>query len=262
MNDRAEGQIMAEQMMIAGNDAGTADAPLRRGSVGARRTAGFSLVELLVVIGIIATLIGLLMPALSRARDRSNCTVCASNLKEIGDCLIMYCNENQGWLFPVGPPMTNNSPPPAVVPSTLGTNVDTPYRWPVYVFQPAVYNPPIMLCPSDFEPLDEHSYVVNQHLADHQITWNQSWSTQGLGGVYNTQVVVMGEKVTDQPDYYMEIDDFQRVVEPYRHGISYGSNYLYLDMHVSTDPPNEAEAGTDPWDPPIPFTSTGVGTGT
>ena len=229
--------------------------------------AGFSLVELLVVIGIIGMMVGLLLPALSRARDRSNCTVCASNLKQIGDCLLIYCNENSGWLFPVGPPMNNpyytsdgNNGPP-MIPSTLGTNVDDNLRWPVYALplNPGIFDAQIMLCPSDFDPIDcpvgtglgRHSYVVNQHIADHQITWNQSWGTQGLGGLYNSQVVIMGEKVSDQQDYYMEMEDFNRVVEPYRHGVAYGSNYLYLDLHVTTDAPDAAQTGLDPWDPPI-----------
>jgi prepilin-type N-terminal cleavage/methylation domain-containing protein len=233
-----------------------------------RMRGGFSLVELLVVIGIIAMLIGILLPALSRARDRANCTVCASNLKQIGDALMIYCNENQGWLFPVGTLMNNpnwkadgTGDGPEYVPSTLGTNVADNLRWPVYVFEmaPGIYDPQVMLCPSDFSPIDNppgsglgrHSYVVNEHLADNRITWNQSWSSQGLGGLPNTEVVVMGEKASDQPDYYMEMEDFSRVVEEYRHGVSYGSNYLWLDMHVSTDPPNVAETGTDPWDPPI-----------
>jgi prepilin-type N-terminal cleavage/methylation domain-containing protein/prepilin-type processing-associated H-X9-DG protein len=229
--------------------------------------AGFSLVELLVVIGIIAMLVGILLPALSRARDRSNCTVCASNLQQIGYCLQMYANENGGWLFPVGPMTLPNPDYPLYssqqfVPQTLGTNMTDPtLRWPVYVFQPAIYDPPIMLCPSDFDPADQHSYVVNQHLADHAITSNDAWSTQGLGGLYSSQIVVMGEKVTDQPDYYMEVSDFNRVVEPYRHGIAYGSNYLYLDWHVTTDAPSEALSGTDPWDPPIISTSAGSGAG-
>jgi prepilin-type N-terminal cleavage/methylation domain-containing protein len=237
-----------------------------RGMAARRVRCGFSLVELLVVIGIIAMLTGLLMPALSRARDRSNCTVCASNLKQIGDCLLIYCNENSGWLFPVGPMMANTTGyGPPMIPSTLGTNVTIDQRWPVFALplNPGIYDSQVMLCPSDFNPIDcpvgsnvgRHSYVVNQHLADHQITWNQSWGTQGLGGLYNSQVVVMGEKVSDQQDYYMEMEDFNRVVEPYRHGIAYGSNYLYLDMHVSTDAPSEALAGTDPWDPPIPVGS-------
>ena len=73
------------------------------------------------------------------------------------------------------------------------------------------------------------------------------------------EVVVMGEKVTGEPDYYMERDEFDRVVEPWRHGRNLGSNYLYMDMHVSTNPPGEAKSGTDPWDPPLPPVTTPPG---
>lgn len=59
---------------------------------------GFTLVELLVVIGIIALLIAILVPTLSRARDQANRTKCMANAKQIITATIMYANENNGRL--------------------------------------------------------------------------------------------------------------------------------------------------------------------
>ena len=203
------------------------------------RPRAFTLVELLVVLGIITVLISLLLPALARVRKQAQQVTCQSNLRQVGVHLLVYVNQSRGWLFPVGADVNGR-------PLTLGTNLPREQRWPVYVFTPAVWNPPILKCPADVEPVEDHSYVLNQHLADHRVRY----STTRVGGLTSSEIVVMGEKFSTVADYYMERGDFFRVVDPYRHGVHYGSNYLYLDMHVSTTPPDEARSGTDPWDPP------------
>lgn len=229
---------------------------------------GFTLVELLVVIGIIGILMGLLMPSMQSARATARWVQCASNLKQVGNALLMYANENHGWIYPVGPEVNG-------MPSTFGSNLAPNLRWPTKVpafelkmpetlpFDPATYSdslpydpvkfpvapftPKILLCPSDEDPAEAHSYVLNRHLSDKRIRL----ATTDFGGIKSPDVVVMGEKKSTVRDYYMENSDFDRVVEPYRHGVGRGSNYLFHDGHVDVLPPKEARAGIDPWEVPV-----------
>ena len=99
----------------------------------------FTLVELLVVIGIIALLIGILMPALSAAREKASRTKCLANLRTLGQGMVMYANESKNWL--------PNANPIGEANNYDGTNAVLVALNRDYIRAPAVFH-----CPSDGDP--------------------------------------------------------------------------------------------------------------
>lgn len=108
-----------------------------------RRHDAFTLVELLVVIGIIAALIAILLPALNKAREAAKKTACLSNMRQIGLGMLMYANDNKGYL-------------PS--PSTVGYQPWGP-SWALVLIENkyvpgdmTTYSSPVFVCPSDNVP--------------------------------------------------------------------------------------------------------------
>jgi prepilin-type N-terminal cleavage/methylation domain-containing protein/prepilin-type processing-associated H-X9-DG protein len=147
-----------------------------------RQVSGFTLVELLVVIGIIALLISMLLPSLTRARESAVKVSCANNMRQIYLAFVMYANDYKNAINPgyaPGPHRTSGAPNPYATWfdrfSTTGPYTTGKYLpWSDDFFGRGVY-----LCPAEQRNLDYPGWPSADYLAN---VWINGWIGTIYGG--------------------------------------------------------------------------------
>lgn len=211
---------------------------------------GFTLVELLVVISIIALLVSILMPSLSRAREQAKSAVCMSNLGQWGKLILMFTEENDGFFWPGNSPALMNTP-------DWWTGF-----WQVQLRE-YYSNGDMRVCPSANKP----RYPVGQTISGAFILpggTNLGWgaypdgipyAVEGDWGSYGMNGFVMHPKEGPDPVHNWTIDlSWHRIDQQKAYRIPMTLDQVWTEMW-----PADADTAQIPQEPPGPNNFLGTG---
>jgi prepilin-type N-terminal cleavage/methylation domain-containing protein/prepilin-type processing-associated H-X9-DG protein len=141
-----------------------------------RNRSGFTLIEVLVVLGIIMILMAIILPAIEHVRHQAYRADCASNLRQVGQALVSYCNDNHGnyprTKYVVGAPLTKGTGAAAADPFAVNGPDANDLTAPWFLLMRAQKLPPVlMLCPYNdvnvFEP-DKANPMTRGNFTDYR----------------------------------------------------------------------------------------------
>lgn len=193
------------------------------------RRRAFTLVELLVVIGIIALLISILLPALNKAKESANRIACGSNMKQIATALLMYTNEYKGNF----PSLAVSAPirPEDWIAWQPGRNPDESQ---IARYLGKKFSPKVFICPSD--DLQTHRGGASAYRYSYTINYNiTGWGWPGpawsIAPVKVNKIKDPASKILLIDESWETIDDGAWAPQHYNNSPGLGGANLLSNRH-------------------------------
>jgi prepilin-type processing-associated H-X9-DG protein len=173
------------------------------------RLCFFTIIELLVVLAVVMLLMSLLLPSLQKAKERARQTYCAGNLRQMGNGMMFYVNDNNGWL--------------------------PNYRWRCITsyFPPistVTYSNETFHCPSHVSPGPTVAYYYFSYAINSNIGYCGGINDHH-GKIDRVKVPSMSVLLGENGEYNVPAAyDVKKHTVAIRHNA--GANYLFVDTHV------------------------------